>query len=82
MSKEYEVPHKEYLQVLKWLDKNVQENCYPNLQKFNSSAISQFIEWRSKDHKTWTLRISGSVPKCHVTINHKKLETMFVLRWC
>ena len=68
-------------EILVWLDKNVQENMHPNLEKYNFSAVGRFAEWRSKDNESWIIKISGFPPKAVVTIKDDEMKMLFILRW-
>ena len=70
-----------YLGMMEWLEENIQENFHSDGQKFNSSSISQFIEWRSKDKERWILRIAGQPPKIYVEIKDEQKEILFLLAW-
>ena len=67
--------------MLEWLCKNVQENYYSDGSKYNSSSVSQFVEWRSKDFESWILRVAGSPPKIYVEILDEEKEILFLLRF-
>lgn len=67
--------------MLDWLSENVQENYHDDGNKFNSSSISQFIEWRSKDMESWILRVAGTPSKIYVEIIDEEKELLFLLRW-
>lgn len=67
--------------MLDWLCENIQENYHSDGSKYNSSSISQFIEWRSKDLESWILRIAGTPPKIYVEIIHEQKEILFLLRF-
>jgi hypothetical protein len=69
------------VQVLKWLEQNVQENYHKDSSRYNMSTISQFIEWRSQDLESWVMRVAGTPPTGHVEIMDEKLAAMFALRW-
>jgi hypothetical protein len=70
-----------YLGMLEWLEENIQENFHNDRQKYNSSSVSQFVEWRSKDRESWVLRIAGNPPKTYVEILDEQKEIMFLLTW-
>ena len=71
--------HKE---ILQWLHDNVQENYNPGMEKYASSSVSRFVEWRSKDFSSWKLRVHGMLPpKLDVWINDPKMEMLFLLKW-
>ena len=70
-----------YRQMLDWLIQNVQENYHSDGSKYNSSSVSQFVEWRSKDLESWVLRIAGNPPRTHVEIKDEQQEILFLLRW-
>ena len=72
---------KNRVQVLKWLEENIQENCHENSKRYNMSTISQFIEWRSQDLETWVMRIAGTPARGYVEIKDEKHAVMFVLTW-
>lgn len=69
------------VQVLEWLEQNIQENYHKDSSRYNMSTISQFIEWRSQDLESWVMRVAGTPPRGHVEIKDKKLAAMFALRW-
>jgi hypothetical protein len=69
------------VQVLKWLEENIQENYNKDSSRYNMSTISQFIEWRSQDLESWVMRVAGTPPKGQVEIMDEKLAAMFALRW-
>ena len=69
------------VQVLKWLEQNVQENYHKDSSRYNMSTISQFIEWRSQDLESWVMRVAGTPPRGQVEIMDEKLASMFALRW-
>ena len=69
------------VQVLKWLEENIQENYNKDSSRYNMSTISQFIEWRSQDLESWIMRVAGTPPRGHVEIMDEKLAAMFALRW-
>jgi hypothetical protein len=69
------------VQVLKWLEQNVQENYNKDSSRYNMSTISQFIEWRSQDLESWVMRVAGTPPRGQVEIIDEKLAAMFALRW-
>lgn len=70
-----------YMEMLTWLDKNVQENCQPDMHRYASSSVSRFVEWRSKDYKSWILRVFGMPPKVSVEIEDPNMEMLFLLKW-
>lgn len=70
-----------YMGMLEWLEENIQENFHSDGQKYTSSSVSQFIEWRSKDKESWVLRIAGNPPKTYVEILDEQKEIMFLLTW-
>ena len=70
-----------YMGMLEWLEENIQENFHSDRQKYTSSSVSQFIEWRSKDRESWVLRIAGNPPKTYVEILDEQKEIMFLLTW-
>lgn len=70
-----------YMGMLEWLEENIQENFHSDRQKYTSSSVSQFIEWRSKDGISWVLRIAGNPPKTYVEILDEQKEIMFLLTW-
>ena len=70
-----------YMGMLEWLEENIQENFHSDRQKYTSSSVSQFIEWRSKDKESWVLRIAGNPPKTYVEILDEQKEIMFLLTW-
>lgn len=72
---------KGYIGMLEWLEENVQENFHSDRQKYNSSSVSQFVEWRSKDGKSWILRVAGQPPKIYVEIQDEQKEILFLLVW-
>lgn len=67
--------------MLQWLEENIQESFYPDGKKYNSSSISQFVEWRSKDTESWILRVAGNPPKVYVQILDEEKEILFLLRF-
>ena len=69
------------VQVLKWLEENIQENYHKDSSRYNMSTIGQFIEWRSQDSESWVMRVAGTPPSGHVVIMDEKLAAMFALRW-
>ena len=69
------------VQVLKWLEQNIQENYHKDSSRYNMSSISQFIEWRSQDLESWVMRVAGTPSRGHVEIMDEKLAAMFALRW-
>ena len=69
------------VQVLKWLEENIQENYHKDSSRYNMSTISQFIEWRSQDLESWVMRVAGTPPRGHVEIMDEGLATVFALRW-
>jgi hypothetical protein len=69
------------VQVLKWLEQNIQQNYHKDGSRYNMSTISQFIEWRSQDLESWVMRVAGTPPRGHVEIIDEKLAAMFALRW-
>lgn len=72
---------KGYIGMMEWLEENVQENFHKDRQKYTSSSVSQFIEWRSKDCESWVLRIAGNPPKTYVEILDEQKEILFLLAW-
>ena len=68
-------------QLLDWLIENIQENYHSDGKKFNSSSVSQFVEWRSKDMESWILRIAKQPPRIYVEIIDEEKEILFLLRW-
>ncbi len=70
-----------YLGMIEWLEENIQESYTKDKQKYNSSSVSQFVEWRSKDKESWVLRIAGNPPKTYVEIKDEQKEILFLLRW-
>lgn len=77
----HQLPYKYHKEMLRWLEDNVQPNHNKNGDKFNSSSVSQFIEWRSLDLKSWVFRVAGNPPKCYVEIADEQKELLFLLRW-
>jgi hypothetical protein len=69
------------ISVLSWLEENIQENYHKDGSRYNMSTISQFIEWRSRDLESWTMRVSGSPPTGYVEIKNEKDAIMFALKW-
>jgi hypothetical protein len=67
--------------MLEWLEDNIQENFHKDRQKYNSSSVSQFVEWRSKDRESWILRVAGQPPKIYVEIKDAQKELLFLLVW-
>ena len=72
---------KGYIGMLEWLEENIQENFHSDRQKYNSSSVSQFVEWRSKDCESWILRVAGQPPKIYVEIKDEQKELLFLLVW-
>jgi len=72
---------KDRVQVLKWLEENIQENYHKDSSRYNMSTISQFIEWRSQDLESWIMRVAGSPPRGYVEIKNESLASMFALKW-
>ena len=72
---------KGYIGMLEWLEENIQENFHSDRQKYNSSSVSQFVEWRSKDCKSWVLRVAGNPPRVYVEIEDEQKEILFLLAW-
>ena len=70
-----------YMGMLKWLEENIQENFHNDGSKYNSSSVSQFVEWRSKDCKSWVLRLAGNPPRVYVEIEDEQKEILFLLAW-
>lgn len=70
-----------YMGMMRWLEKNIQENFHSDGSRYNMSSISQFIEWRSKDKESWVLRIAGNPPKTYVEIKDEQKEILFLLRF-
>ena len=68
-------------EVLDWLIKYVQPNYHDSGAKYNSSTISRFIEWRSKDLETWIMRVYGVPVQGSVKLKDSKSATLFLLRW-
>jgi hypothetical protein len=75
------LPYRNHKQMLQWLCDNIQENYYSDGSKYNSSSVSQFVEWRSKDRESWVFRIVGNPPKCLVEIISEEKEILFLLAW-
>ncbi len=75
------LPYARYREMVQWLADNVQENYHKDMNKYNSSSVSQFVEWRSKDTKSWVFRVFGNPPKCSVEIIDEEKELLFLLRW-
>ena len=75
------LPYSNYKQMLQWLSDNIQENYHNDGSKYNSSSVSQFVEWRSKDGISWVLRVAGNPPKCYIEIENEEKEILFLLRW-
>ena len=67
--------------MLQWLCENIQENYHSDGSKYNSSSVSQFVEWRSKDRESWVFRVAGNPPRCYVESKDEEWETVFLLRW-
>jgi hypothetical protein len=67
--------------MLQWLCDNIQENYYDDGRKYNSSSVSQFVEWRSKDTESWIFRIVGNPPRCLIEIKDEEKEILFLLAW-
>jgi|688.fasta_scaffold2303595_2 hypothetical protein len=70
-----------YRLMLEWLAENIQENYNSDGSKYNSSSVSQFVEWRSKDCNSWLLRVAGNPPKIYVEIIDEEKEILFLLRF-
>lgn len=70
-----------YMGMLEWLNEHIQENYHSDGQKYNSSSVSQFVEWRSKDLESWVLRVAGNPPKVYVEIKDEQKEILFLLAW-
>jgi hypothetical protein len=70
-----------YKIMLQWLEENIQESFYENGKKYNSSSVSQFVEWRSKDTESWILRVAGNPPKIYIQILDEEKEILFLLRF-
>jgi len=70
-----------YRAMLDWLSENIQENFHSDGKKYNSSSVSQFVEWRSKDKESWVLRVAGNSPKVYVEILDEEKEILFLLRF-
>ncbi len=72
--------HKE---ILAWLNDNIQENAYPDLQRHSGSTVARYIEWRSLDNESWILRINGIPPKItvEITIPFAVLFGAFLSGW-
>jgi hypothetical protein len=81
MTRRHTLPYTNHRQMLQWLCDNVQENYHIDGSKYNSSSVSQFVEWRSKDFTSWIFRIAGNPPKCIVEIKDEEKELLFLLRW-
>jgi hypothetical protein len=77
----HQLPYKHHKEMLRWLEDNVQPNRNKNGDKHASSSVSQFIEWRSLDLKSWIFRVAGNPPKCYVEIADEQKELLFLLRW-
>jgi hypothetical protein len=75
------LPYGKHQQMVQWLSDNIQENYFLDGNKYNSSSVSQFVEWRSKDTKSWIFRVFGNPPKCSVEILDEQKELLFLLRW-
>lgn len=75
------VDYNRHKEILEWLHNNIQENCNPDMEKYNFSTISRFVEWRSKDHEAWVFRIQGMPPVAKVSIKDEKLQMLFILLW-
>lgn len=71
----------DYRGMLDWLSENIQENYHSDGNKYNSSSISQFVEWRSKDLESWVLRVASQPPKIYVEIIDEEKEILFLLAW-
>lgn len=67
--------------LMAWLSENVQIDFHENGSKYNSSSVSQFVEWRSKDRESWILRVAGNPPRIYVEIKDEEMEVLFLLRW-
>jgi hypothetical protein len=75
------LPYGKHQEMVKWLSDNIQENYFADGNKYNSSSVSQFVEWRSKDTKSWIFRVFGNPPKCSVEILDEQKELLFLLTW-
>lgn len=83
------LPYGKHEQMIKWLSENIQESYYSNGDAYNSSSVSQFIEWRSKDTRSWVFRVFSSPQigsrissvKCSVEIFDPQKELQFLLLW-
>ncbi len=75
------LPYGKHQEMIKWLSDNIQENYHKDYGKYNSSSVSQFVEWRSKDTISWVFRIFGNPPKCSIEIIDEEKELLFLLRW-
>jgi hypothetical protein len=72
---------KDRVQVLTWLEENIQENYHKDGSRYSMSTISQFVEWRSQDTESWIMRVAGTPPKGYVEIKNEKYAIMFTLKW-
>lgn len=75
------LPYNNYKEILQWLCDHVQENYHSDGSKYNSSSVSQFVEWRSKDKESWVFRVAGNPPKTYVEIKNEEKEILFLLTW-
>ena len=80
-SRRHSLPYRNHRQMLQWLCDNIQENYYDDGRKYNSSSVSQFVEWRSKDTESWIFRIVGNPPRCLIEIKDEEKEILFLLAW-
>lgn len=67
--------------MLDWLSEHIQENYHSDGSKYNSSSVSQFVEWRSKDCESWVLRVVGNKPLIYIEIKDEQKEILFLLRF-
>ena len=77
----HQMPYRNYKEMLRWLEDHVQPNHNKNGDKFASSSVSQFVEWRSLDKESWIFRVAGNPPKVYVEIKDKEKELIFLLRF-
>lgn len=80
-ARRHTLPYGRHREMIKWLCENIQENYYPDGNRFSMSSVGQFIEWRSKDRESWIFRIVGNPAKCLVEIKDEEKEILFLLAW-
>lgn len=77
---QYNIRSSKYKEVLKWLEDNIQENYRADSSYYSMSAVSQFIEWRSKDKETWVLRVAGFNPRVYIEFKNPAHKEIFA-KW-